>query len=100
MGRNTGSAAAASNAGAQGTSANGKTFEKASGFINISLKDRENNKVKLGYIPLVDSDERQKKLVEWLKADPKNIEILARKLIIDFNPGKTGPAADFDLDSE
>lgn len=99
MGRNTGSAAAASNnnVGSSAARAPG-AFEKASGFVNFSLRDKEGAKVKLGYIPLLDSNERQKKLVEWLKADPKNVEIFARKLIVEFNPGQTGPAADFDLE--
>lgn len=97
MGRNTGSAAAASNNNVGGAPKAG-AFEKASGFVNISLKDKEGAKVKLGYIPLLDSNPRQKKLVEWLKADPKNVEKFVSKLIVEFNPGKTGPDADFDLE--
>jgi len=97
MARNVGNAAAQSNAG-KGAAGNTAGYEKGSGYLNFYLKDRSGAKIKLGYLALVDSNERQKKLVEWLKADPANVETLAAKLIVEFNAPATGEAAEFDMD--
>lgn len=70
---------------------------KAKGFLNISIAAKNGGKKKLVGVPLRDGVgyDNERQLLEWLQADPANIEKLAAKLVIEFVEVKnTG----FDLD--
>lgn len=71
-------------------------FEKAAGFINLSLPTEE-GQAKLGAIPLKLSSESEKWLIEYLTADPANIEKLKQNLIVSFHLVKTGAKVGFKL---
>ena len=79
------------------TNNNARNFEKAKGFLNLYLPSRDGRRVKLGAIPLKESDERQKALIEALMADSNLVQAIISKLEIDFQPVVEGEGNLFDL---
>lgn len=72
--------------------------KRASGFINIYLPTKEGGKRKLGAIPLLDSDPRQKAVREVLEAEgDAGIARLHSKLIIEYNSATPTEGSAFDL---
>ena len=72
-------------------------FEKAAGFINIMLPSKDGRRRKIGSIPLRASKANEKQLVEFLEADPANIETMIAKLIIEYQTATIDPSHALDL---
>lgn len=58
---------------------------KADGFINFYLPTAD-GRAKVGAIALRKSRDKEAQLLEWLNADPANVQKLLKKLVIEFNP--------------
>ena len=69
---------------------------KAQGFINLYLPPKGGRR-KLGAISLKVNKASEKQLIEWLEADEKNVDVLASKLIVEYNPATASDANAFDL---
>lgn len=74
------------------------TFEKASGFINISLPTKGGSTRKLDAIRLRDSVPAEKALREWLEADAGNIEKLKEVMLLDYRNATPSKGSEFALD--
>lgn len=63
-------------------------FVKAKGFINLYIASKTGGKKKLAGIALRTGDgyQNEQQLLEWLLANPENIDKLKEKLIVEFNP--------------
>ena len=84
------------NAAAQ---SNQNTNWKADAFINFSVPRKDGTAKKLGAIALkCDRDEETATLVAWLAEDPKRIETLISKMIIDFRMAKQDHQGGLDLE--
>src|SRR5690554_6301629 len=73
----------------------------AAGFINMFLPSKKGNgaRRKLGSIALYnDKNQHEADLVNWLIEDPSRIEIIASRLMLEFNPNTVDETAGFDLD--
>lgn len=70
---------------------------KAQGFINLYLPTA-NGRKKLGAIPLKDSKQNERALLEWLNADEANINKLAEKLIVEYQSAAVTEGNAFLLD--
>lgn len=70
---------------------------KAQGFINFYLPAKDGSRRKLGAIPLKESKPQEKILLDWLEADPKNVEALLAKLIVEYRPAEAPESSGFDL---
>lgn len=68
------------NAQAQGNDDNWK----AQGFINLYLPGSEGKDRKIGAIPLKVSKAAEKQLLDYLNADPANVDKLAAKIKLTF----------------
>lgn len=73
-------------------------FEKASGFLNISLPTKGGSTRKLGAIRLRDSVPAEKALREWLEADAGNIEKLKEVMLLDYRNATPSKGSEFALD--
>jgi len=73
-------------------------FEKASGFINISLPTKGGSTRKLDAIRLRDSVPAEKALREWLEADAGNIEKLKEVMLLDYRNATPSKGSEFALD--
>ena len=71
---------------------------KAQGFINLYLPGTEGANRKLGAIPLKVSKAAEKQLLDWLKADPTNIDKLVSKLKLTFQEAEPEGKPVFALD--
>lgn len=72
--------------------------KKAQGFINIYLPTIEGGKRKVGALPLLDSDPRQKKIREILEVEGEAaIERFRAKIIIEYNSATPTEGSAFDL---
>lgn len=71
------------------------TSWKASGFLNLYLPGQDGKRRKLGAIALRDSKPAERKLVEWLTADPTRAAKILAKLEIDYQSAKPNEAAGF-----
>ena len=74
------------------------TFEKAAGFINISLPTKGGSTRKLDAIRLRDSVPAEKALREWLEAAEGNIEKLKDVMILDYRNATPSKSSEFALD--
>jgi len=72
-------------------------WEKAAGFINIMLPSKDGKRRKIGSIPLRTSKANEKQLLEFLEADPANIETMISKLIIEYQSAQVDPSHALDL---
>ena len=58
---------------------------KANGFINVFVPAANSQgRSKVGFIPLYKSKEHERKLLEWLDADPSRIAKLTDKLSVNY----------------
>ena len=80
------------------TATDNNSFEKASGFINISLPTKNGGTRKLGAIRLRDSVPAEKALRELLEAGESNVEKLKNSLIIDYRNATPSKGSEFALD--
>lgn len=72
---------------------------KAQGFINLYLPTKDGSRVKLGAIPLKDSRNNEKTLLEWLNKDPEaNAAKLLAKLEIEFRSAEPKEGSGLALD--
>lgn len=84
------------NASAPATAAQDESW-KAQGFINIYLPTKGGGERKLGTIALHEKKPAEKQLIDWLKADEKNIQTLVGKLMFNFNTAEPKEGSEFDL---
>lgn len=71
-----------SNTRTQGNNSNSDW--KASAFVNIFVTRKNGTRCKLGFIALKAQDPEHAQLIEWLEADPANLEKLQSKLVLDY----------------
>lgn len=71
---------------------------KAAGFINFYLPRADGKEAKLGAIPLKLSKPNEKKLLDWLDADPANAAKLLPKLIVRYQSATPADTAGFALE--
>jgi hypothetical protein len=64
------------------TESSSKAFKKSEGFINISLPKGDGSKAKIGTIYL--DSVKQRELLDLLKADESNLELVRHNFILDF----------------
>lgn len=69
---------------------------KAQGFINLYLPSKTGRR-KLGAIALKEAKVSEKQLLAWLNEDPKNVEMLASKLIVEYQSAALAEENAFDL---
>ena len=70
---------------------------KAQGFLNLYLPTQNNQRRKLGSIPLKESKESEKQLLAWLNEDPSRVSIILSKLIIEYQAAEMAEGTGFDL---
>lgn len=70
---------------------------KAQGFINISLKTKDGGTRKLGAIALHENNVNENQLLEWLKADPANLEKMIDRMTFEFRTSEVVEDKMFDL---
>lgn len=71
---------------------------KAQAFINISLPGANGKDRKLGAIALHTNKVAEKSLMEWLQADPANVQKLLGKMKLDFQLATGTETSGFALD--
>ena len=65
--------------------AKGDTSWKADGFINVFVPAANSpGRSKIGFIPLYGSKEHERKLLEWLDAEPARIAKLTNNLTVNY----------------
>lgn len=75
--------------------------KKAVGFLNFYLPNQAGTgRRKLGYIPLRAGNTSEAAIAEWLTADPTRIEIILKKLEIEFNLAEVAEGNGFDLSDD
>ena len=73
---------------------------KAQGFLNLYLPDPSGKKIKLGAIPLKESNVRginEKKMLAWLNEDPSRVSVILAKLTIEYRPVDEAESVGFDM---
>lgn len=70
---------------------------KAQGFLNLYLPTRDGGRMKLGAIPLKESRDSEKKLLDWLNEDPSRVESILNKLEIEYRSAIPTEGSGFDL---
>jgi hypothetical protein len=73
---------------------------KAQGFLNLYLPGPDGKQLKLGAIPLKESNVRgvnEKKMLAWLNEDPSRVSIILSKLTIEYRPVVETESAGFDM---
>ena len=70
---------------------------KAQGFLNLFLPSRDGKRVKLGAIPLKESNSREKDMLAWLNEDPARVATILAKLEIEYRPAGQAEGSGFDL---
>lgn len=70
---------------------------KASGFINFYMTGKDGEPRKVGAIALKDSKPKEKELLEWLLADPANVQKFMNRLSIDVQSAAPAEGSGFDL---
>lgn len=58
---------------------------KADGFLNFYLPTQD-GRAKVGAIALRKNRDKESQLIDWLNADPANVQKLLNKLVLEFNP--------------
>lgn len=71
--------------------------QKAVSYINLYLPNQGGGKRKLGAVVLRAGYPNEVTLSDWLQADPKNVEHLLSKLIIEVNSATPSADSQFDL---
>lgn len=75
--------------------------KKALGFLNFYLPNQAGTgRRKLGYIPLRASNTSEEAIAKWLLEDPTRVELILRKLEIEFNAAEVAEGAGFDLSDD
>lgn len=74
-----------------------KSFEKATGFINIYISMKNGNKKKLGAIPLKESDTLQNRILELMKSPTGDLNEVVKKMEFDFHLVQEAKEEDFDF---
>lgn len=78
-------------AGAQGAQQQGD-FEKAKGFLNLSITTKNGDAIRLFSAPMRESNEIEKQIVEFL-ADPETreerVKQLLGRLVLQYNPTRS-----------
>lgn len=70
---------------------------KAQAFLNFYLPRQDGSRAKLGAIGLKMAKPNEKTLIEWLNADPANIQKLVNKLEVEFKSVEPTEGSGFDL---
>ena len=74
-----------SSASRNASAAKSDTSWKADGFINVFVPTANSQgRSKVGFIPLYKSKDHERKLLEWLDADPSRIANLTNKLSVNY----------------
>ena len=60
-------------------------FEKAIGFLNISVKATDGRTIQLGGLAMKASEANQARLVEMLRSEQISLEQLTSKLVLNFH---------------
>lgn len=71
---------------------------KAQGFLNLYLPNRDGKRTKLGAIPLKEGRPNEKKMLDWLKADPGRVNVILAKLEIEFRTSEPSEGSAFALE--
>lgn len=91
--------AASNNSNNSGDNGQSGGYEKAAGFLNFYLPNKEGQQSKLGAIPLRVGNPKEKALLEQLsKAPEETVKKLIAKLVIDFRTTEPKPGNEFALD--
>lgn len=72
-------------------------FEKATGFINVWVRNKNGTRRKLTGIPLREGRASEKALIERLQKDPEAIEALLNALELDYQPAEGDSDSAFDF---
>lgn len=70
---------------------------KASGFLNLYLPTKDGKRMKLGAIPLKESRDSEKKMLDWLNEDPSRVNTILSKLEIEYRSAVPTEGSGFDL---
>lgn len=70
---------------------------KSQGFVNFYLVDKSGKERKVGAIGLKESKANEKQLMEFLEADPANVDHFASKLIVKYQSATPAESSSFDL---
>ena len=74
-----------SSASRNASAAKSDTSWKADGFINVFVPTANSQgRSKVGFIPLYKSKDHERKLLEWLDADPSRIAKLTNNLTVNY----------------
>lgn len=71
---------------------------KADAFLNFYIPSKDGGQKKLGAIPLKMSRANEKQLIEWLQADPENVQKLVNKIQLNFQSATPSDTNGFDLE--
>ena len=83
----------------QSAAANNQSDDwKAQGFLNFALTDASGRDVKVGAIPLKESVEVQKWIIDVLTAKPEQLPKLIAKMKVSYNSATPAKTAGFSLD--
>ena len=75
--------------------------KKAIGFLNFYLPNQAGTgRRKLGYIPLRVGNTSEAAIGAWLLEDPTRVELILKKLEIEFNAAEVAEGAGFDLSDD
>lgn len=58
---------------------------KATAFLNIYVPSQDGGRKKIGFIALKESRNTDRQLIDFLSADPGNLEKLTQRLELEFN---------------
>lgn len=72
--------------------------DETTGFLNIRVPTKSGGTKKLAYKPFKAGDAADQQLQEWILENPeKHLEILRKKLVLDFQEYGEGDSNLFDL---
>lgn len=78
-----------------------RDFEKAKGFINIAIKLKSGDQVRLASVPLRESNMVEGQLAEWLTdaltRDERLLKLVTEKLVLSYNPTRSAEELKLDL---
>ena len=70
---------------------------KAQGFLNIYLPTQDGKKRKLGSIPLKESKQSEKELLNWLNEDATRVKHIISLMIIEYQAAEQAAGSGFAL---
>lgn len=72
-------------------------WEKAKGFLNLSVMSKDGKKRKFGAVALRTSKALENQILEFLEADEANLAKFASKVIIDYQSAAMNEGSMLDL---